>query len=1048
MPRPHPAYPYHWSIVAILLIASILPVQLIGQQIASPLYNGRHFTDENGLPQNSVKAIVADKEGFIWLSTESGLVRYDGHRFITYDQSVIPLHSNRMGSFYIAPGAPGNEDHDVFAISNKLDHLQLKHGTVVFNNEGYQKYLAGMPFLREYKEARAFINQSLPNGFKGSLTREICILPDETGGFFVCTPDTVTYYQGLKKKYLLAFHTPDFWSYFRLNKALYWVDDRGRFTEIEAGHASRAMLTGDILHHSAYRQGTRNFEIYWSNVLNQAFLYLDKNLYLLTTGPAGELTTRLILTGFDCATNNIISIYYDQAAQAVYLGSGNKGFFTFSPQPFRTLQVAGNDKDNVFYAQAAWSKDQVLTRQGNILGLTGTAELPLLKQLLDWDKYSLLISRSGDIWTRKGDSIYLLDKGGKKIRNTWDLKGAEPQLYEGASGGLWVGAKGQGLYRFDSTDKGPVLRPFLSNIDFSSIYSLQEEGDKYLWIGSEKGAYRLHLPDGRLDTIKGLEQANIRSIYIPQPGQVWITTYGNGFYLYDNQRLTGFPLDKGGYLSMAHCFVEDSLGYCWIPTNKGLFQAAKKDLLSYAQGKQQTVFYLYHAREEGFNTNEFNGGCQPCAIKLANGYISLPSFNGLVWFSPAHLKTELPDKKIFIDRVEVDQAVLVTRDTLELSRKFKLLKLYASTPYTGSSVNINMAYAWLKAGEDTSWITMGNDMIITQSSLPHGVYALVIRKDNGFGSDNYSYKTLAIIIPPAFYETWWFYGLLLLFVLLLMWLYGRLRLHYIQRKNKQLEALINNRTEELSKVLASLSISEQNIRQQLHVRDILFAAISHDIGSPLKFMSMMAEELRDNLELTDVPDKTKKYADDIFKSGYYMYHLTRNLLQYLRVSDGKSALVYKEFGLRQVIEHKIAIFQPIAHERAVLFNNQVLPSSTLYHDPLLLEVVLHNLIDNAVKVTQRGRITISFRLIDQQPRLVIEDTGPGMPADVVDYYNGDFLANGKQTRMDPVHGGFGLTIVRELVWLTGIKMQIETSEKGTAIHLVFNHTSFFSLPGQ
>src|SRR6185295_3125727 len=113
--------------------------------------------------------------------------------------------------------------------------------------------------------------------------------------------------------------------------------------------------------------------------------------------------------------------------------------------------------------------------------------------------------------------------------------------------------------------------------------------------------------------------------------------------------------DRAGYLSVSHCIVEDSLGFFWISTNRGLFQVSKKDLLNYAQGNQQQVFYLYHDKEEGFYTNEFNGGCQPCAVKLANGYISLPSLNGIVWFAPAALNTILPDKNIFIDKIEIDQ---------------------------------------------------------------------------------------------------------------------------------------------------------------------------------------------------------------------------------------------------------------------------------------------------------------------------------------------------------------------------------------------------------
>jgi signal transduction histidine kinase len=570
---------------------------------------------------------------------------------------------------------------------------------------------------------------------------------------------------------------------------------------------------------------------------------------------------------------------------------------------------------------------------------------------------------------------------------------------------------------------------------------MQQEGADTLWVGTGKGLYRVNLRNGTIDTIKGLEKAHIRSLSIPHTNEVWITTFGSGFFLYSNHCLTRFPLDKAGYLAMAHCFVEDSKGFCWIPTNKGLFRASKNDLLNYAQAKQQQVFYLYYTSEEGFNTNEFNGGCQPCALQLPNGYISLPSLNGLVWFDPAKVNSVLPDKKIFIDRIEVDQVTVPLKDTLTLSRRFKLLKLYCSTPYAGNEYNINVQYAWLKDGEKPVWLSLDNDKIISQSSLVNGTYTLFIRKANGFGKDNYSYRTLVVIVPPAFYETWWFYGALLVVIVFLMLMYARFRLNYIRRKNRQLEALVDERTEELSRTLSALSVSEQNIRRQMHVREILFTAISHDIGSPLKYMSMMAEELRDNLETEKVPEKMKKYADDIFQSGYYLYHLTRNLLQYLRISEENSAFKYKQFDLHKLVDNKTIIFQPIAAQQSVAVINRVPESFYLYNDPLLLEVVIHNLLDNAVKATREGSVTIRVDMIDGQTHLVIEDTGHGMREEVVNYYNNDTTAREDNIKPDGFYAGFGLNIVKELTRLMGVKLHIQASAVGTAVHLIFRELS-------
>ncbi len=148
--------PYHLAIL--LFITSLVPGRLSAQKhTASSLYDHQHFTDENGLPQNSIKAIMGDKEGFIWLSTESGLVRYDGHRFLTFDQSVLPLHSTRMGSFYLSPDTTGPGKDHFFIPSNKDDYLFIGNGTVALKDVGYENIFARMPFNDAWREGKTFI---------------------------------------------------------------------------------------------------------------------------------------------------------------------------------------------------------------------------------------------------------------------------------------------------------------------------------------------------------------------------------------------------------------------------------------------------------------------------------------------------------------------------------------------------------------------------------------------------------------------------------------------------------------------------------------------------------------------------------------------------------------------------------------------------------------------------------------------------------------------------------------------------------------------------
>ena len=679
-------------------------------------YTMRHFTDDNGLPQNSIKSMVTDKDGFIWFTTENGLVRYDGQRFHIYDNTSLPVQSNRLGSFYPVNAIDTACCHSFFALSDRNDYLMIKNGTAVLEKTGLKDFLSRLPFQREYQEKKAVILQNLPGTVKPDTSYKRCIIPDENGGSFVCTPRQVAHYSGLKKEYELDFSCPDFYSLFRIGNALFQATSKGQFKKIESGVAGSVLLEGDILRDRFYQRGITRPDIFWNNADGKTFVYLQKKLYLLSRNAAGNLETKLILSGFDCRANNIVSLCYNEESRTLFAGSLSRGLYSFTSKQFRTLGIAGDERDNVYYAISAWGDSQVLTTQGNLLGSAQSIILPVMKKIGDADRYSMLIDRRGYIWSKTGDWVNKFDQQGKKILARWNFRGKVTQLYEGRDGIIWIATASMGLYQLDPLSDRAIPDSFQTNPMVQDISCLQEESDSILWVGTGRGLYRVHLQSRNVDTINGLQHFYIRSIYIPVKGETWATTYGAGFFLFSKNGLTSFPKDRDGYLNTAHCIAEDSLGYYWITTNKGLFQASRKELLDFSQGKQQSVFYLYHNRDEGFYTNEFNGGCQPCAVKLANGAIALPSLNGVVTFHPAGIKTILPDKKIFIDRIEADQVAMPLADTIRLSRGFRLLQIYCSTPYGGNEYNVNLQYALVKGGERPIWLPLDNfNKIIAQS---------------------------------------------------------------------------------------------------------------------------------------------------------------------------------------------------------------------------------------------------------------------------------------------------------------------------------------------
>src|SRR5690606_9264099 len=208
-------------------------------------------------------------------------------------------------------------------------------------------------------------------------------------------------------------------------------------------------------------------------------------------------------------------------------------------------------------------------------------------------------------------------------------------------------------------DRGIIVRYDATNDRFTPIAQLPH-GVSYLetgnhdtlYVGTSQGLYAVHMDTYNWKEIPAFRDKFIRSIHRENDRRLWVCTYQQGVSLYEQGKVTHFPLDRAGYLATAHCILEDRKGSFWISTHKGMFRVNKEQLLEYSIDKSKTPFYFYYNKTDGFSTNEFNGGCQPCAIQLADGRFSYPSLEGLVWFDPLAIPRDFPSGAIILDEVK------------------------------------------------------------------------------------------------------------------------------------------------------------------------------------------------------------------------------------------------------------------------------------------------------------------------------------------------------------------------------------------------------------
>lgn len=1002
-------------------------------------YDITHYTDENGLPQNSVKSIVSDSIGNIWLATEGGLARFDGRHFTIFDDFGSSNAYRSIASFHPNPVSANN---GFFAINNEGTYIHITQGQAIRDDSFYKKQLLSQPFT-DRTMSNVYIAHGLPSldDDPDFHTLDNYVVVTGLDRYFIYNEKNVDYYIRKKKAKSASLPNKNFLNFFRLDNDLYYVED-GVFTRYAGKGASfeqQVELSGDILHHRLYSSKQPRV-IFWKNCSNQVFILLGKSLYALHATADERLTSELILEGFDFNANKIKAVYYDRKAQRIFLGSLVNGLYVIKRKPFQAFTANFKGTDNVYYGQALLDSSSILSSQGVVFSLNPTgnkmsvSQLEQITRLVGWDKSSILVDRTGRTWCKRRNSLYLFQANGNGPKKEWDLTGEITQLYEGKGGKIWVGTRFGGLYHIDpahlNVEPGRLMLGHLRNISW-----IQEQSSDVLWVATGTGLYKVFPKSKKVIRIKGLKNIYIRSLHIPEgKNEIWITTYKDGLFLLKSDRLTHFPLDKHKYLASAHCIVEDRKGFIWITTNKGLLQVLKKDLLSYA-AKPADVYYHYYSKADGFNTNEFNGGCQACAVRLPTGHVSLPSMNGLIWFKPEDVLPELPDKSIIIDRAEINgKKILFTEDKITFRQDQIQLRLHVTTPYFGSPNNIHFSYALTKRNATPSvseWLDIeGADGVINISQLTKGNYTLHVRKKNGFQTGNYEYKALTITVPPLWHETWWFHLLSGLALLLMAFAAVQIRFRSIKKRNAILESQVSDRTKALKEALDSLEESQSELLSQMHLQSRLMASIAHDVRTPLVSTIVVAGEMR-KMIIEQQYDHALVYGKNVEDAMHNIKNSLEELLAYVKIQVYKREIKKEDVTLFGLIEKNFQLYGKTIKNSPNTFVNAIPQDVTVFTSPQLLDIIIHNLVDNANKFTNKGTIKAYIQLVDQAVNLIIEDSGKGMPAELLNWF-----ANPGSNSIPESYHGIGLVMVKELAPIVGAGLSVECRH-GTRITLRF-----------
>ena len=1040
------------------------------------------LSTRDGLPQGTVMAALQDSQGFMWLGTEDGLVRFDGHDLHRYAYS-----SDRPD------GLPGNFINAI---------VEDKHGDlwIGIKGSGLAHWRRDSDSFTTYRHdparadtlasdaVRTLLVDTRGHIWIGTLDAGLDVLDPATGRIrhFRNDPEQAGSLLHNQVQSLLQDREGRIWigTHAGLNR---WMPENGRFvaygrsTEtavslnglhisqvIEDGSGSLWIATFDA---GLYQMdpsgkvitGYRHDPARSSSLIsNDVRTVLDDQAGHLWAGTAEGLelldrkSGQFTHYGADRSDPDslgdsfIMSLYRDPGG-LVWIGMRSGGVSRWNPHSWelgnhRPAWVEG--KLITSFADSAAGKIWVGSLGGGLVdfdpqtGESRTIDAIVHRRnaLDDQRVMSLLQDRSGSLW------IGTMASGLKKLSQgrieSIPVRVGDPHslsaagimsLYEARDGRLWIGTHGGGANIMESHTGLVRQLPYGKGVGaFSApnVTSFAEDLAGNLWIGTDGGGVNVARPDGTVIAVfrhapndpNSLSANTVYSVTVDQAGGVWIATDGAGL-----NQVVGSSSDPKTVtfrkFSHANGLSSDTIYGVLADAKGSLWMSGNAGLMRMSphSGSVKT----YH-REDGLQGEEFNFGA---FFRTREGLLCFGGPGGFNVFNPAQLSERDAPPRLALMRLEVLGAPLRSAkpywllDQVDLDYRDNIVSFdFAALDFASPNRN---QLAYRMAGLTERWINLGSQRRVTLTNLAAGNHMLEVRAVNG---DSVSSRPLHLSIhkraapwrSPGAYAA---YALAAIALIVLLLRAQRLKLSNALAAQQRLESQVESRTHELSE-------SNRQLAAASEAKSHFLARMSHELRTPMNGIVGMAELLaRSQLSTAQV-----RQTQTIRTSAQTLLRILNDLLDLSKAQAGKVQLEILPLDLTQILEECAALFAGAADAKGLdlIVCPPVERGCALLGDPLRLRQVLMNLIGNAIKFTERGEVVISCDLTRNAGGAVlvdlsVRDTGIGLSQEAIARIFEPFTQADETMTRRFGGTGLGLSICRELVGLMGGAITVEST---------------------